>query len=141
MPLTTVVDVERLVSDYLRAHADIVALGARVVGDPPPGDLRGTPWVQVTELDAPQQGNPDHLVESMMQFDCYAGANGTAMGGQPGANALARAVRAVLGTLPGQHALGVVTGVHVMGGPRNRDTDMEPARNRKILTAVIWTHA
>lgn len=135
MTLTTVVDVERLVSDYLRTHADIIALGTRIVGKTP--DSKTTSWVRVTELSAPQVNQPDHLVESLMHFDCYAGATG----GQPEANNLYRAVRAVLGTLPGTHALGAVTGVRIIGGPRDLDTDIEPARDRRILTAYIWSHA
>lgn len=139
MTLTTVVDVERLVSDYLRGHADIVALSTRIVGRTP--DSKATSWVRVTELDSPQVNQPDHLTGSLMQFDCYAGEPGSASGGQPGANALYRAVRAVLGTLPGTHALGTITGVEVLGGPRGQDTDLEPARDYKICTATIWAHA
>lgn len=135
MTLTTVPDVERLVSDYLRTHADITALNTRIVGKSP--ESKTTSWVRVTELDSPQVNQPDHLVESLMQFDCYAGATG----GQPEANTLARTVRAVLGTLPGTHSGGVVSGVRVLGGPRQLDTDLEPARDMKIVEALVWAHA
>lgn len=134
-PLTTVPDVERLVSDYLRTHADIVALSTRIVGKTP--DSKTTSWVRVTELDAPQVNQPDHLVESMVQFDIYAGATG----GQPEVNTLYKTVRAVLGSLPGTHAQGVVTGVDVQGGPRDLDTDLEPARDVRRVVALIWNHA
>lgn len=87
------------------------------------------PWVRVTELDSPQVNQPDHLVEFMIQLDCYAGATG----GQPEATNLARAVRAVLGTLPN-------AGVRMLGGPRGLDTDIEPARDRKIVVALVWLH-
>lgn len=139
MTLATVVDIERLVSDYLRTHADIVALSTRIVGKTP--DSKTTSWVRVTEINAPQVNQPDYLTEFMVQFDCYAGEPGSASGGQPGANALARAVRAVVGTLPGTHALGTVTNVQFLGGPRGVDTDLEPARDYKTITALIWAHA
>lgn len=132
MPLTLVPDIERVASDYLRTHADIVALSTRIVGKTP--DSKATSWVRVTKLDGPQVNQPDHLVEFMVQFDCYAGVTG----GQPEVNTLERTVRAVLGTLPGT---GGVTGVQVLGGPRGLDTDLEPARDRAILTALIWAHA
>lgn len=135
MPLATVVDIERLVSDYLRTHADIVALSTRIVGKTP--ESKTTSWVRVTELDSPDMDISPVHVESMVQLDCYAGATG----GQPEVNTLARTVRAVLTTLPGTHPLGVVTGVRVQGGPRGLDTDLEPARDRKTLTAFIWNHA
>jgi hypothetical protein len=127
MPLTMVPDTERIVSDYLRTHADITALSTRIVGKTP--DNKSTSWVRVTELSAPQVNQPDHLIEAMIQFDCYAGATG----GQPEANTLARTVRAVLGTLPN-------AGVRILGGPRGVDTDLEPARDYKILTALVWVH-
>lgn len=131
-PLTLIPDIEKVASDYLRSHADIIALSTRIVGKTP--DIKTTSWVRVTVLDDPQVNQPDHLVESMVQFDCYAGATG----GQPEVNTLYRTVRAVLGTLPGT---GGVTGVKILGGPRGLDTDIEPARDRRTLTALIWAHA
>lgn len=127
MALTLSPDVEKVVSDYLRTHADIVALNTRIVGKTP--DSKSTSWVRVTKLDAPQVNQPDWLRAFLVQCDCYAGATG----GQPEANLLCRTVEAVLGALPN-------AGVRILGGPRGLDTDLEPARDRAITTAHIWLH-
>jgi hypothetical protein len=132
--LTLVPYAEKLISDHLREHPDLVALGARVVGKTP-GDTDAA-WVRVTQLGG-QGGFPDHLVEFYFQFDCYAGT----AGGQPEANLLARTVRAVLGEIAGVHAEGTVSGVTINGAARVLDTDFEKARERFILTATIWAHA
>lgn len=128
MTLTLAPDIERLVSDYLRTHADITALNTRIVGKTP--DSKATSWVRVTKLDAPQVNQPDWLRDFLVQFDCYAGSTG----GQPEANLLARTVEAVLGTFPN-------AGVQILGGPRGLDTDIEPARDRVITSARIWAHS
>jgi hypothetical protein len=133
--LTLIPDIEKLVSDYVRDHADIIALSTRVVGRTPVDKYQS--WIHIAQLDAPQVNSPDHLVEFMVQFDCYAGVDG----GQPEAISLARTVRAILGTLAGSHSAGTVTGVRVLGGPRTLDTKIEPARDREIVTAIIWAHA
>ena len=134
MTLQTPVDIERLVSDYLRTHPDIIALSTRIVGKTP--DDKSTSWVRVTELNGPSRDLAGWHIRSMVQLDCYAGATG----GQPEANTLARTVIAVLQTLPGSHTLGTVTGVEVLGGPRQLDDTFEPARDCKILTATIGNH-
>jgi hypothetical protein len=134
MTLATVPDIEKIVSNILRTHADIVALNARVVGKTP--DDKSTPWVRVTELDSPQINQPEWLISFLVQFDCYAGATG----GQPEATNLARAVRAVLTAAPGAQSGGVISGVRNLGGPRQLDTDLEPARDYKIHTAEIFAH-
>jgi methionine synthase I (cobalamin-dependent) len=128
MSLTLIPDIEKVCADYLRAHADVVALNTRIRVTTPPD--KSTSWVLITKIDAPQVNHPDHLVQFMVQFDCYAGATG----GVPEVNTLERTVRAVLGTLPN-------AGVQILGGPRQVDTGMEPARDRVILTAYIWAHA
>lgn len=128
MALTLIPDIERVASDYLRTHADIVALSTRIVGKTP--DSKTTSWVRVTELDSPQVNHPDHLVEFMVQCDCYAGATG----GQPEVKTLARTVRAVMGTLPN-------AGVTALGGPRGLDTDLEPARDNKVEVFLVYAHA
>lgn len=127
MALTLAPDVEKVVSDYLRIHADIVALNTRIVGKTP--DNKSTSWVRVTKLDNPQVNQPNWLRAFLLQLDCYAGATG----GQPEANLLCRTVEAVLWTLPN-------AGVRILGGPRLLDTDLEPARDRVITTAEVWLH-
>jgi len=129
-------DGERLVSRYLREHAAIDALGARVVGKTP--DSTSTSWVRVTQLDAGQGPSPsDRLVPFYFQFDCYAGAEG----GQPEANTLGRTIRAALTEMSGTYADGTVSGAKINGDGRIPDGDFEPARERRVLTATVWAHA
>lgn len=139
-------DAEKVVSRYLREHTAIIALQARVVGKTPKDTV--LPWVRVTELDAPQDSDSqaDHLVGFYLQLDCYAGADRDAGGeratsGQPEAKLLARTVRAALQDITAAaHADCVITGVHVNGASRIPDPDLEPARERVILTTTIHAH-
>lgn len=128
---------EKIVSDHLRDHADVSALGARVVGKTPKSVT--DPWVRVTQLDAGQTANDraDHLVEGYLQLDCYAGADG----GQPEANLLVRTVRGALQELPGIYDEAVVSSCRINGAARIPDTDFEPARERFVLTASVHAHA
>lgn len=126
MTLTLAPDIERTLTDALRAHADIIALNTRIRVTPP--DDKSTSWVQVTVISARQVNHPDHLTEFMVQLNCVAGATG----GVPEANTLQRTVRAVLGTLTPPAS---IVGIH-----RDQDTDMEPARDWVALTALIWAH-
>jgi hypothetical protein len=128
MTLTLIPDVEKLCADHLRAHADIVALNTRIRVTTPPD--KSTSWVLITKINSPQVNSPDHLVQFLVQFDCYAGATG----GVPEVNTLERTVRAALGELPN-------AGVEILGGPRSVDTDLEPARDRVTLDAYIYAHA
>jgi hypothetical protein len=126
---------QKILSDYLR---DEVA--TRVVSTPPDGDKRGTSWVMVTQLAAPQDptSRHDHLVEFYFQIDCYAGATG----GLPEALTLGRTVRAALVTMPDfSHDDAVVTATRIRGDRSLPDTAMEPSRNRVILTASVWIHS
>jgi hypothetical protein len=129
-------DAEKVVSKYLREHADVVPLGTRFVGKTP-DDITSS-WVRVTQLDAspPPDSRADHLIRYLLQFDVYAGA-----GGQPEANLNTRTIRAALNDMPGLHDDAVVTAVRFAGQLRRPDTDFENARERVILTAQIWAHA
>lgn len=126
MTLTLAPDIEKTVADTLRAHADIIALNTRIRVTPP--DDKTTSWVQITVISARQVNQPDHLTEFMLQINCVAGATG----GVPEANTLQRTVRAVLGTLTPP---AVIVGVH-----RDRDTELEPARDWVALTALVYAH-
>jgi hypothetical protein len=134
-PLTLIPDIEKIVTDYLRAHADIVALNTRIRVTPP--DDKSTSWVKVTKLSAPSVNSPDHLIEYMTQFDCFAGESG----GVPEVNTLSRTVRAVVKSMEGVTGAATITGVHFQDGPRNVDPDLEKARDRVTMTAFIWAHA
>lgn len=134
-------DGELITGAYLREHADVTALRARVTGKTP-DDTDSTPWVRLTQLDAAQQpgARHDHLTTFLFQLDCYASRRG--INGVPRAEAilLARTVRAALVAMPGQRDDAVVTAVRMIGHSRRPDTDMEPARERVILTAQVWMH-
>lgn len=131
-------DIEKIVGGYLRTHADVVALGARVVGKTPQGT--DTPWIRLTQLDDRAVGGhrSDHLIEYLLQLDIYAGKDG----GQPEASLLNRTVREALRTMPGVHADATITGVDFVSAPRiPDDDDFEPARERYIRTVIVWAHA
>ena len=137
MTLTLIPDAEKITGKYLREHPAIIDLDARVVGKPP--DSRETPWVQITQLDAPKEtgSTPEHLISFMLQFDCYAGADG----GQPEAALLGRTVRALLTVMPeAAHEGAVVTQARLLSHARIPDRDIEPARQRVILTADVRMH-
>lgn len=138
--LQVIPDAEAILGDYLRDHADIQALDARVAGRTPSSQT--LPWVRVTQLDATDVTDVEHLLDHLLQFECYAGKD--AMDnfvGQAEASLLGRTVRAVLRSAKGQ-TLGdaVVTHVSFQGMPRIPDPDFEPARERFILTATIHMH-
>lgn len=131
-------DAEKIVSRYLRVHPDVSTLGARIVGKSP--DRRDTPWVRITQLDASNEprSRVEHLISFLLQFDCYAGRDG----GQPEASMLARTVRAALHAMPdARHEEAVVTQVTFTSMIRNPDLDIEPARERVILGAIVRIHA
>ena len=125
-------DVEKVITAYLEPH--LTALGAKVRGRTPSNTAAA--WVRVTILDAPASF-PDHLVDALVQFDCYAGKEG----GQEEASLLARTVRAAIVDMPNaSHSGAVVTGAAIVGYLRNPDTMFEPARDRYIITATVWMH-
>jgi hypothetical protein len=124
-------DLEPILVAHLKA-----ATGARVVTRTPTDKTAG--WVRITQLDG-QGSYPDHLVDFLVQADCY-GTAGTA--GQAEASLLARQVREALADLPGVHGDAVVTGTRITGHARIPDTDgFEPARERYIVSASIFAHS
>lgn len=138
--MTTVLlpDAEQIVGDYLRAHADIAALGPRIVGTTP--SSTDGPWVRITQLDAANEpgSRVEHLIGYPIQLDCYAGRDG----GQEEASILVRTVRAVLHAMPDHaHDEAVVSRVTFTSCPRIPDQDFEPVRERYALTALVRMHA
>lgn len=127
--------IEKIVSDFLRSHDTIEALGARVVGKTP--ESTDTPWVRVTQLGGLDEDVAGHFVSYLIQLDCYAGADG----GQPEANLLQRTVRAALTEIAGVHGDAVVSGARVVNAARVPDDDFEEARERFILTVETWAHS
>ncbi len=143
MSLPTIPDIELLAGAWLRTHPDIQAFDARVAGRTP--STHRKPWIRLTQLDADDDARSrvEHLIEYVLQLDCYAGEDATkAHTGQAEASALVRAARAVLKAQEGVARDGVVISkVTFQGMSRIPDTDFEPARERSILTATVRLHA
>lgn len=130
-----IADAEELIGRYLREHADVVALEARVSVKPPKTFSR--PWVIVAQIAAGDRSRaPDHLMAHLMQMTCYASPTG----GSVEAMLLGRVVRQALRDLTTLDEW--VPSVIDLGGPRNfgPDEDFEPARDRTIVTADILLH-
>lgn len=127
----------KIVSNYLREHDDLA--DTRFVSKTPESVARS--WVKVAQLDA--QNSPvsrvEHLINYMLQFDCYASKTG----GTPEAWDLSARVRDVLDRMPDEAAIaGVeVTSVEFTSHAEIVDPDLEPARERVALTAEIHMHA
>lgn len=134
MTLEMIPDVERITYAYLDTHPDIAALGTRFVGRTPKDT--GSPWVRVTQLDAADNpgSSVERLISYMVQLDIYAG-------GRPEVWPHALTIRAALKEMPGIHDAVVVTAVRFAGMARIPDQDFEPARERVVLTAVIYAHS
>ena len=130
-------DGEKIVSGYLRTHADIEALDTRIVGKTPSDTSQS--WVRLTQLDAGNspKSSVEHLIAYFFQLDCYAGGDG----GQPEASLLARTVRAALAVI-GETTFddAVVSNARFTNMARTPDTTLEPARERVILDAVVRMH-
>lgn len=130
MTLAAIPDIEKVVAYYLRDR-----IATRVVGKTPASVSDA--WIKVTLLSAPGT-YPDHLIESLVQFDVYAGATG----GQPEANGIAIELRQALGEMAEvAHADAVVTCVTIADQRRVADPDLEPARERVVLVARVYLHA
>jgi hypothetical protein len=137
--LTVIPDGPAIVGAQVRKHPDVVALDARVAAKLPASFTK--PWVKITQLDATNVtgGQPEHLINFYLQFDCYAGSN--ADNAQEDASLLARTVRAVLHNLTEQDIDGVVvTHVAFTSNARIPDEAFEPARERVVLDAEVRMH-
>lgn len=131
-----IADSEILIGGWLRNHADVRAITTRVVSVTP--SSTSTPWVRVIQLDArnEQSSVAEHLIDYMVQLDCFAGTGGLAE-----ASLLARTVRAAVIEMGGLTISGtVVTGTRVLSMARIPDTDFEPAKERYALTVGAWAH-
>lgn len=131
--MSDLVNIESLVSGYLRDQD----FRARV--SPPDESHRGESWVEYSLINAPSDDiiPVEWLTGFMLDFRCYAGATG----GQPEAHDLVYAVREALALLPKtSFDDAVVTQVKFLAMPYVPDTEMEPARERYVLTARIYAH-
>lgn len=135
--MAQIVDIQAIVADYLRPIT-----GTRVVAFPPAETE--TSWVLVTLISAPQDADSpvDHLVAFSMQFDCYAGAQPETKPGMPEASDLGRVVREALTEMDqADHDDAEVTACRISNDFTLLDTDLKPARARRVITATIWAHA
>lgn len=142
MSLVTIPDGEKIVGTFLRGHEDVVALGTRIVGETP-SSVEDS-WVRLTQLDAPSdpRSSVDHLVAFYFQIDCYASHVGISGSQQREVALLASTVRAVLMAMPSAaHSGAVVSRVRINGDSRQPDTQLEDARERRIITATVYMHA
>ena len=140
MPLLVLVDVEQLVRDYLRADADVTALGGDIgYEDPTPGGGAEMPvkprWPFVNFYRVGGvPGYPQWLDQAVLQFDAWALS-------KPAAHLAAATVSAALAQIEGAHPLGVVTAVTpVLGLQWLPDRTMKPARPRYLFSTRISVH-
>jgi len=134
-------NVEKITADYLRSVTD-----ARIVAKTP--DDTSTSWVRLQMLAAPDETDVEHLIQFMVQLDCYAGKDVKGeTHGQPEAWELATTIREQLKAMrhtrladTDDNLIAVCTQVKFVGMTRAPDADFKPARERFILTALIWMH-
>jgi len=129
------VDVERLLSAWLRARSDIAAIVDDRVHTVTPN--RATfPYLRITQLGgAPVFSRPLYLDEAYLQLDAYGGPK--ALARQLIDTARAAMAEEFLGDHPG---VGVVTNVRFGDLQYLPDDVYEPAQPRYIATASIYTH-
>jgi hypothetical protein len=129
------VDVERLISTWLRAQPEITALVSdRVYTELPSRAV--TPLLRLTQISgAPVGSRPLWLDESFIQFDAYGGPKVLA-------RQLVDTTRALLASpqFIGSHPTGVVTCVEWMELTYLPDDAYEPAKPRYLASASIYTH-
>lgn len=128
-------DIEEILTTYLKADAATASITQRIVGKTP--TATDTPWVRMTRLDAGDGGVPDHLIDFLVQFDCYAGKSND----RGEVDQLAATVRAALKRAKySSHDGAVITKATIVGDARVPDDELKPARERVILTATVWAH-
>ena len=134
MSVTLLPDVERLVSNYLRANTDVTALvGQNVYTVMPKNPVAKFPLVRLTRITgAPLFSQPLRYDEAHLQVDCYGGSKQTAW-------QTAATIASVLaeGGLIGTQAEGVVVNVEVAGLQDLPDDSFDPPQPRWILDVNI----
>jgi len=130
------VDVERLLSTWLRSRTELAPLvGSRVYTEVP-RQVSAEPFVRVTQIGgAPVFSRPLFLDESVIQLDFYGGPKAVA-------RALMDTTRDLLaGPFYGNHTgTGTVTSVRFGETAYVPDDVYDPPRPRWITTASIFTH-
>lgn len=132
-------DLEQLVVDYLSSVTAVTALTDRIGTKTPP--TIDDPWIRVQTLDDAQRAGSTalHVIDGLVQIDCYAGS--TRAGAKAEASTLALTVREAIAAMPAATGLlGVVTSARVPSLRPLPDPDFDPARDRYILTAEFVAH-
>jgi uncharacterized protein DUF3168 len=128
------VDVERLLSEWLRARPDMTALvDDRVVTELP---NRATfPLLRLTLIGGTAvTSRPLYLDESYIQLDAYGGPKVMAR------QIMDTARDAIDLELVGAHALGVITGVTFAGLRYLPDDGYDPPKPRYVGTVFVYSH-
>jgi hypothetical protein len=130
-------DGKRIVADYLREDARVASFTSSVRTTSPSDTSHA--WVKITQISALQapEDPTDHLIEFVLQFDCYAGK----MGGPPEAADLSYAVRDALVALRGSQNGAVVTAARILEHSDLPDETFEPERERMIVTSSVFMHS
>lgn len=131
-------DVEVLVVAHLRATQAVIDLTTRI-GTRTPSTLAGQ-FAKVTVLDEEQApGSPAlHLIRALVQIDCYGSSNRDSAHAE--ASLLARTIREAIHAMPAATHTGAVVTAARARSRRLPDTDLEPARERYVLTCEITLH-
>jgi len=127
---------EKVLGDYLRDN-----LSVDVVSRTP--DDTSDPWARITLLGNPtvDRDRSDHLIEAVLQIDCFAGEATGGQSSQSEAEQMSLETRELLRTMSETtHDDAVVTGAVVTGTFRDPDPDFEPARERYVMTTTVWMH-
>lgn len=129
------VDVERLLSGWLRQRSEVTDLvGSRVYTEIP-RQVTADPFVRITQIGGvPVWSVPLWLDEAVVQLDFYGGPKVVA-------RQLLDAARDLLaGPFLGVHDAGVVTSVRFGETSYLPDDTYEPPRPRWLSTVSIYTH-
>ena len=132
-------DTEVLVVAHLRATDAVMALTQRV-GTKTPVSLDGQ-FAKVTLLDEGQNRRSSalHVVHPLMQIDCYGSSNRDSAHAE--ASLLARTIREAIVAMPNASHSGAVVTAARATQRRLPDTELEPARERYIVTCELTLHA
>lgn len=131
-------DVEVLVVAHLRATQAVIDLTTRI-GTRTPSTLAGQ-FVKVQVLDEQQDTSSPalHLIRALVQIDCYGSSNRDSAHAE--ASLLARTIREAVHAMPAATHTGAVVNAARASSRRLPDTDLEPARERYVLTCDLVLH-
>lgn len=131
-------DIEILVVQHLRNTAAVTALTTRI-GTKSPSNLAGQ-FVKVTVLDDQQTAGSKalHLVDCLVQIDCYGSSNHDSAHAE--ASLLARTVREAVVAMPAAAHTGAVVTSARASQRHLPDTELDPARERYIVTGTLSLH-